>query len=444
MITKALDIVTTDKITDRLLYVLPAGQVFYANFNEDLNSIFGQIPVSAPGCSRNSGRLILDHTSNSCILYSALGFPYDNFTIRFNIFPKYTGTPGENAFIFSLGNANDSNMIKLYHSTDGNIYVKIFDSAGLLVFDSVVGSWNPSMGTNYEFEFSINTQSKVSLFIDGVLLNDVLCSFSRGSHSDDFYIGGDTSGVPWFDFDNIAVYSSIIHSANFPDELPREEQKVYPIDNPFTFTQETPLDKIFELPMEFSYPAGDEITIIPEVNGQFWSYNTITGIWEESGGNFIQSNSISDLNTTVLQALVTTPSKVRFKVFFHSENGLTTPILESLGITYDFAVVDLPVTHQTVVYGFAQSSKGVKSGITVKAKLNRIAKYETEDRIILIFPEEYTTITDERGYWEFSLLDTESMLGGCFYSFDFEYPEMKQRVCRKVPKVDSIELEKIV
>lgn len=107
--------------------------------------------------------------------------------VRFKLAPSYTGLPTQDITIFKSENhMTSANTITIYHDVNGDLKLFMSDSAGITIFDGIIGSWTQIQDQEYIFEFNFDLDTGVSrLFIDGVKLGtDIVTVGTRDGFSD--------------------------------------------------------------------------------------------------------------------------------------------------------------------------------------------------------------------------------------------------------------------
>ena len=108
--------------------------------------------------------------------------------------------------------------------------------------------------------------------------------------------------------------------------------------------------------------------------------------------------------------------------FLHSDDGLTTPQLDTLVLDYDFAGPAASVIDKCIVFGTNIDSLGAADTNTFTIKLTEDAvMYKTD---ILIQQSTITVTPDSEGYWEAELVESANMTSQktgnkVRYTFDF-------------------------
>lgn len=176
--------------------------------------------------------------------------------------------------------------------------------------------------------------------------------------------------------------------------------RIYPTDDPtITVNSGQLMDGLEAFEAVLTAGGADGIGFILSVNGsdKYWNGSA----WVASDGSYAQSNSAADVNTNAA-ALVLTGETIKVKAVLHSDDGSTTPNIESVTLTYNFFAESPGETLKTIVYGWVYGNDGEpKAGITVAMKLTDPAEVLGDVYLYNKGPAE--TETDANGYWELSV-----------------------------------------
>lgn len=120
-------------------------------------------------------------------------------TIVIEYVPNYSGTPAAQRHLLAISktNADDKNLISIYHSTDGHLYAVLKDSAGSTIVSIssstyMSGGFSPVAGESYLITYSFNaTTGKHRLFINTklVALHGANPTGTRDSNIGRFVVG---------------------------------------------------------------------------------------------------------------------------------------------------------------------------------------------------------------------------------------------------------------
>ena len=151
-----------------------------------------------------------------------------------------------------------------------------------------------------------------------------------------------------FSIEDLIIYDTVQHVADYVSDYTLPETE-YSTDNPYVELN-TPLrmeglDGFIEVSTK---TGSDEIKSVIKKNDN-WQY-IIAGVWiNTTGTNYTESNTTADIETNK-ETFTTTKVNTKYRFFLHSENGSTTPELDLITVSYNFAGEDFDLT-QTIIYG---------------------------------------------------------------------------------------------
>lgn len=102
-------------------------------------------------------------------------------TIKFKLTPKYTGSPDNSVYLFSIlqKDYNQKNILELYHNNSGEIIMNAYDSDGNFIGGNF-GSWSPALGIEYELCLCYDFTNGIHrLFIEGVIVGSLTGTGNR-------------------------------------------------------------------------------------------------------------------------------------------------------------------------------------------------------------------------------------------------------------------------
>lgn len=180
-----------------------------------------------------SGKKAVFTGTNAYIRYPAVGnlTAPNTTTINFKMTPAYSGTPSATVYGLYIGNGTDNvNKITLYHkTTDGKIYVSVYSSTSVALFNSSLADWSPVSGTEYEFELNIDSTQDTAcrLFVDGTLLGSAFgTSGTRTVNANEFIQTGTVLATN-FALRDFIIYNSIQHTTNYTAKTLTTQNSLY-------------------------------------------------------------------------------------------------------------------------------------------------------------------------------------------------------------------------
>lgn len=136
-------------------------------------------------------------------------------------------------------------------------------------------------------------------------------------------------------------------------------------------------------------------------------------VWIDSDGTLAQTNDITTIQTN-LSSFTTRGSLVPV-IYLHSDNGLTTPNIDDIVITYDFFGGVTTPENVCLVWGYLYDEINIPVGnaniIVIPNQYGTI-----NDKTIDTNPT--TVVTDNTGYWEIPLIETQTALDTWAYEFN--------------------------
>jgi hypothetical protein len=231
----------------------------------------------------------------------------------------------------------------LSHSPASNtLRIFAYDSTGALIHSAVtIGpSWNPTAGTEYEFELNIDTSvGMIRLFIDGALHGSTTATtYTRTNTATRLSVGASPVVYDNADaeFDDVIVFSTVQHTSGYTPGYTLQENRY--------------LEDLITLP-NFSYSGIGSIqdytafattqtgAIRLNVNGQYWD----GGAWVASDDSYAQMNSPSDINANI--GSLTESDTVSIKL--RTQDSATIQDIDDLTVTYTGQIY--PTDNPTVV-----------------------------------------------------------------------------------------------
>lgn len=206
--------------------------------------------------------------------------------------------------------------------------------------------------------------------------------------------------------------------------------QIYPTDNPtICVSDKTGIESLLAYAATITSVNDDWVKFRFLLNGSFYYFNETSSEWEVSTD--VEQSSPYEVINSNASTLVGAPSILEIQTILHSEDGTTSPSIEEIDFSYDFAAEQDDV-HLTLVYGFARLANSIPDTRSFTITLNVDAnKYEAKTQVrntsLKITPR-------ENGYWEAPLIDTEGMEVGSYYTFKWSQREVNL----EVPLVDMI------
>ncbi len=417
----------------------PVGSWIYLSFSTDLVADWAEENDSpldiVGGAAVVSSKLSLINSDLRYVVYSAEGNAnIANFgAIRFLITPNYNGSPigalGEQHFIsVNDGNGADiANEIDLFQRVNGQITLLVKDKDADDIISNVdIGSWSPTSGVEYEFELNVDTKNGVTnLFIDGVQLGSTIISKGiREGTMHHFHVGTNIAKTALSNFAiaDLQIFKSARHILDYtPSSAPATRYVIN--DNPSFHPADTvPAEALIDWVETVEKFGLDDVRYNPFINGipLWWNGS----IWVVSNNTYTQTNTAAEIvanKATLIPPLF--EGNFTAHIFLHSEDGTSAGLLDEVEIDYDFWSGNVVFPIQCNIYGLLLGPDNLP---IIGAKITAVSTQRN------LFPEVQigrkalvTTITDDAGYWELTLTNTESLGNTAIgYSFIFEHPDL--------------------
>jgi hypothetical protein len=140
--------------------------------------------------------------------------------------------------------------------------------------------------------------------------------------------------------------------------------------------------------------------------------------WVISNGTFSQANFASIIQTNASSLPISLGSYVTPVAILYSSDGLETPTLTSITLTYDYFGPEPTEPNTCLVFGYIvdeMENPVVGAVVTVQNPITFI------NQGIIVAQGQYTSITDSLGYFKLNLIETET-LTNVTYNFSVVYP----------------------
>ena len=414
-----------------------------ARFDTNLNLNWGNGSLigTPSGAVITDGRLDL-RGNNKYLELSATGNASSSQkgSVKFMFTPNYSGNPAALVSFFSIfgHNASIDNDLMLYHDTDGQMHIFCGDKDGNQIFDVGLAVWNPTNGSEYEFELDYNiTDGATALFINGIKIGSTITTTGeRSNNITVMRLGGNYNGAAFCNgyFRNLLITNDVQHTSNYTPgyTIPAQAQS-FPTDSPAILPKgmanQLPTTGLVSMIANSQVPNGTDIKmVIVKADGNAYYHNGSS--WVQSTGAS-ESNSISSLTSAILEALNLSDGEVIEFYFYLVSTGNATPVLVNLTITAHQYLPNNDEITPCTVYGYALDASGNPvSGVNVTASLDKDTPYESET---LIVKTPAPALTNALGYWQLDLLPLDVS-----YKFTFTLSSAPAyEVSKKVPKAQS-------
>lgn len=199
---------------------LPSSTTWYATFRDDIEANYSAsgITTGTTGGTYQINNGFLRLVNSSSTLNYPITSSIDNggiLTVKINVIPLYSGNPsGHNYGLISLGGNGYVNLISLYHTTAGALWLWIGGASNII--DANLGTWSQTQGTEYEFEINIDlVNGATRVFIDGTQFGSTKTNTGTRTNATVLYIGSSAYERHHFLYRNVLISSSVLHTSNY-------------------------------------------------------------------------------------------------------------------------------------------------------------------------------------------------------------------------------------
>lgn len=272
----------------------PAGLRSYYAWNTQLNGNYGETSLNVTangGAAISGGYLNLVGNGKYISVANSSLAPIYIGTLAWVYKPNYSGTPSAAQFIYTSGFATNGvrDLITIIHNNStGNLQLGLYSDSGVLIFDSSLGVWSPTSGTEYTFCLQVDlTNGATKLFINGSQFGSTVTQTSSNRLASGWmYFGSDRTAVYTnnnFSIRGFAAYTGIVSPTNITplnDTVYVADSATLPVFNYF-------------------YPVIDSLGVpsitsanIPHytVNGYYWNGS----VWAASSNTYATSMPSAD------------------------------------------------------------------------------------------------------------------------------------------------------
>lgn len=201
--------------------------------------------------------------------------------------------------------------------------------------------------------------------------------------------------------------------------------QIYPTDNPYLdINSRWYIDELETITAVKTVTGSDQVKLALKKGTQF--YYISGGVLTESDGTYSQSNTVEEWET--YKALFTSiKTYIGIRVFLHSEDGLTSPAIDTLTVQYSYAGDTPDTVDKCIVWGtFIDEVGDPMIGPIQVVLTNLVAQYKTGTMIRRKSPAQEMEL-DSTGYGEIELVETENMTGSQTYTFQFDNNVIRKR-----------------
>jgi len=376
-------------------------------------------------------------------------------TCIIRIVPAFTGSPAGQHMLLQASNGSGNNTaMNFYVDTDGEIKVRFYTDAGVACDIVATNGASFTNGTVTEialvYSLSKVTTGSVYIYQDGVLLGSNTSYPTAGSITRDVapvqlnlsnvfnYSFSAYATVNSFHAYSVAKYSNTTYTVEG-----EQSETIYSVANPWIMNSSGITTKeIVSFTPSVTVAGSDLVKYIFNVGGidHYWS----GAAWTASNGTYSQSNTAAEITTNIAAFntnIINLGKVVKIKAFLHSDDGSTTPELDSITIIYNYGIIGSSVL-TCVVYGIVNSvavNPDTDADITVFTE----DAFYYDERLIAI---RETTTTNSEGEWQLTLAENETYGGsyGVTIEYDDDGTARTESYTISVPNQDTAKLADII
>ena len=191
--------------------------------------------------------------------------------------------------------------------------------------------------------------------------------------------------------------------------------QIYPVDNPtLEIAQGIRIEDLITFTGTVTKSGSDDVKYILK-RGTSWYYHDGSS-WVVSDETYAQSNTNAEI-TANIASFTTNQVDFNVRIFLHSDDGSTTPSIQSLVIVYDFSGNAQSDVYLSAVYFYSRNPDGTVCSHQVSAIPSAYSVRYKDN--ILVCQEDVTATPDpSNGYTELNLIENANMTdenGGSVY-----------------------------
>lgn len=333
--------------TSKLKDQRPDGATFHAGYAIDgsLNASWGGGSLTgtgfggAVGADVSDGKVALvghkyiEYATPSNLTTGSVG------SIVYKIAPQYTGVPATHSAHFhatSVESLTPGDMHVVHFPSTGTILWMARTDTGTVILNATLPAWLPVAGQVYTFQFDWDFINGVStLRIDGVQHGPTLTGTGTRSAPGFFMIGTEAAKSLDANFD---LHSFTVFNAPQAAVIGTVTDTIYLKTNPYidlddnAVSEALGLSSIESLTEEKSILGSDDIKYAVSVDG-FTSTIYHNGSAWVSSSSYTQTNTLAQILANAA-TLNLSNNTFGLRAYLHSENGDTTPELDTVTIEY--------------------------------------------------------------------------------------------------------------
>lgn len=397
------------------------GEVFYFNFDNGLLSKLGNKSIVLGGAN-NTGLV-----SNKWLTFPNIDLSHatienltefsGDFSLRCRIRIN-DAVVGANQSLIAVKSKINGEMLKLLLQPQGGgvtrIIMRTYDSGGAISSGTVLVGKTLTVGEEIDIALTYNqAQGKSKGYVDGINLGEIVYALTSFSLVD-IQLAGDTLAV--CDYGNLQAFNTLAFEGGYTSPLP--EQTLFSLNAPTVkFLVPLAMDSWAGISSLTEELNSDSVRYVVERNGVCYWHNGAE--WTQCLSDldiFLQSNTIAEIQANVSTFPLSPGISTSIKIvsLLHSNDGYTSPKLEEMTLTYSAQLNSDAITVCNVSGYILDNSGAPISGALVEVDSK---DYLNANSLIT---KKITTVTDSRGKWDISIVETETTSKTVNFLFSYE------------------------
>ena len=349
----------------------PTGSVAYNTFTTSKDLIYTEGSGDRQGTLNGGavvtgGYVVCTSGPTDCVYWNGDNFPFLGVgAVKVKVKPAFTGAPSSNGYIWDFRYGSGEMYLSITASGALRFTMKNDNGSGAVDFNTSTVSW--VAGQDHEVEVNIdNIGKQYRVYVDGALKgSNTLASVTRTQAITEGVLGAYSGKIGGLNasYSDLVVFDTVQHTGASYTPGYTLSEVAYPTDNPVIVPTATfKSTEIRSFTSDITALGLDKVKFVLNINGTdtYWTGSE----WATSAG-YSQSNTTTEMDVNA-EAALSSRCTVVPKIYLHSENGLSTPYIDNITITYDLTLADPSLPFKVNLEGFIYASGTPAAGQTVK------------------------------------------------------------------------------
>jgi hypothetical protein len=343
---------------------------------------------------------------------------YDTVQHTSNYIPNWTGIP-------------DADFLEGYDTLPEMVYT----GAGTLrLFDALTSVYSGDILIALQIGRSgVWTYWDGSSWATGNGTKDYMCILA------DFASNVNTLNIEGKIYGQFKIYFPISYTQSHISELTASlTAQIYPTDNPtLEYIGSTlSMSSLISFVETITASGSDLVRFILMVNGTYVYYSATLSSWVTSDLSLPQTNSGSEITANASTLSTENYIELGMLVILHSQDGITTPTISNIALSYNFHAERPADADLCTVFGYISDiTDEPVENVSIEVKAKNIASYSDEK---LVTTKTKTIESDSDGYWSINLYKSEELTPVTQYIFTFTGIEFSLIEIKTIP--DEIDI----